>query len=328
MKVALITGANAGIGKEVARQLGALETAEKIYLACRNEERATAAKADLEARTGKSIFEIVLMDVSDPSSVRAAIRSIRRPVDALVMNAGGIGGREPLALTKAGVTQVFALNLLGHVELFDGLLRSEKLTGTALYVGSEAARGVPKMRMQKPTFASSSVDEFVSVCNGQIFAGKKADIWLAYGQVKYLAALWIGAAARKHPELRILTVSPGQTSGTEAPNNFPGLTRLMLKYVMMPIVAPLLGIVHSLETGSKRLVDAIVDPAFRSGTFYASDAKALTGPLVDQSAISPELRDATIQDNAWEAVHRFLPRPALLQERAAQRQGRASWGES
>jgi len=45
MKVALITGANAGIGKEVARQLGALETAEKIYLACRNEEKATAAKA-------------------------------------------------------------------------------------------------------------------------------------------------------------------------------------------------------------------------------------------------------------------------------------------
>ena len=100
MKVALITGANAGIGKEVARQLGALETAEKIYLACRNEEKATAAKADLEARTGKSIFEIVLMDVSDPSSVRAAIQSIRRPVDALVMNAGGIGGGEPLALTK------------------------------------------------------------------------------------------------------------------------------------------------------------------------------------------------------------------------------------
>jgi NAD(P)-dependent dehydrogenase (short-subunit alcohol dehydrogenase family) len=317
MKVALITGANAGIGKEVARQLAALETAERIYLACRNEERAAAAKADLEARTGKAIFEVVLMDVSDPSSVRAAIRSIRRPVDALVMNAGGIGGREPLAQTKDGVTQVFALNLLGHVELFDGLLRSEKLTGTVLYVGSEAARGVPKMRMQRPTFASSSVDEFASVCNGQIFAGKNADIWLAYGQVKYLAALWIGAAARRHPELRILTVSPGQTSGTEAPNNFPGLTRVMLKYVMMPIVAPLLGIVHSLETGSKRLVDAIVDPAFLSGTFYASEAKALTGPLVDQSAIFPELRDSTIQDNAWEAVHRFLPRPALFREQGA-----------
>jgi len=91
----------------------------------------------------------------------------------------------------------------------------------------------------------------------------------------------------------------------------------MLKYIVMPIVAPLLGIVHSLETGSKRLVDASVDPAFLRGTFYASEAKALTGPLVDQSAISPELRDSTIQDNAWEAVHRFLPRPALVQVRAA-----------
>ena len=307
MKVALITGANAGIGKEVARQLGALETAEKIYLACRNEERATAAKADLEARTGKSIFEIVSMDVSDPSSVRAAIRSIHRPVDALVMNAGGIGGREPLALTKDGVTQVFALNLLGHMELLDGLLRSKKLTGTALYVGSEAARGVPKMGIAKPTFASSSVDEFVRVGNGEFFVGKKSDIWLAYGQVKYLAALSMAAAARRHPELRILTVSPGQTSGTEAPNNFPWPLRVMLKYVMMPIVAPLLGIVHPLATGSKRLVDAIVDPAFLSGVFYASEAKALTGPLIDQAAISPELRDATRRFRTTRAVHRFLP---------------------
>ena len=40
------------------------------------------------------IFEIVLMDVSDVDSVRSAVESIGEPIDALVMNAGGMGGKE------------------------------------------------------------------------------------------------------------------------------------------------------------------------------------------------------------------------------------------
>ena len=56
-KTVLITGANAGIGKEVARQLALRPETARIYLACRNRERATAAKAELEAKTGRAIFE-------------------------------------------------------------------------------------------------------------------------------------------------------------------------------------------------------------------------------------------------------------------------------
>ena len=60
-KSVLITGANVGIGKETARQLAKKPETEKIYLACRNEGRAEAAKQSLEAETGRSIFEIVIM---------------------------------------------------------------------------------------------------------------------------------------------------------------------------------------------------------------------------------------------------------------------------
>ena len=74
-KSILITGANGGIGKEAARQLALLASTEKIYLGCRNEEKAIAAQKDLEASTGKNIFEILLIDVSDPDSVRAAVDS-------------------------------------------------------------------------------------------------------------------------------------------------------------------------------------------------------------------------------------------------------------
>ena len=64
-KTALITGANAGIGKDVARQLALRPDMARIYLACRSRDRATTAKAELEAATGRRIFDIVVMDVAD-----------------------------------------------------------------------------------------------------------------------------------------------------------------------------------------------------------------------------------------------------------------------
>merc|ERR1711909_175520 len=61
----LITGANIGLGFECARQLALVKGVRKVLLACRNREKATAAKQELEQLTNKKIFEVVLMDVSD-----------------------------------------------------------------------------------------------------------------------------------------------------------------------------------------------------------------------------------------------------------------------
>src|SRR5690242_16020038 len=152
-KTALITGANVGIGKEVARQLALRPEFGRIYLACRNAERASAAKADLEAETGRNIFDIVLMDVADLGSVRAGLAGIDGSIDALVMNAGVIAP-QTLGLTADGVTTVFATNVLGHVVLLERLLADGRLGEVAVLVGSEAVRGVPKLRMKGPSFVS------------------------------------------------------------------------------------------------------------------------------------------------------------------------------
>ena len=53
VKTVLITGANGGLGKECARQLALLDGTEKIYLGCRNEEKAKAAQRELEEATDK-----------------------------------------------------------------------------------------------------------------------------------------------------------------------------------------------------------------------------------------------------------------------------------
>jgi NAD(P)-dependent dehydrogenase (short-subunit alcohol dehydrogenase family) len=300
-KTVLITGANAGIGKDVARQLALRPDFKRIYLACRNQDRATAAKAELEAATGRSIFDIILMDVANLASVRAGLAAINGSLDALVMNAGVVGGKTSMNLTADGVTTLFATNVLGHAVLLEGLLTENRLGEVAVFAGSEAARGVPKLRMKRPSFVSTSADELASVIDGSYFAGKKTDPNLAFGQVKYIGALWMAYLARQHPDRRFITVSPGGTSGTQATNDLALPLRLAAKYIM-----PALGFVHKLDVGAKRLVDGVTDPTLSSGVFYASAANKVTGPLVNQADIWPDLANPSFQDHANEAIHRFI----------------------
>ncbi len=103
MTSVLITDANAGIGKGVARQHPCPGT-KRVYLACRDETKATAAEQELEPKTGKSCFHLLLMAVSDLASVRFGMRGLAGPFDVLAMNAGGSGGKLPLSLTRNGVT--------------------------------------------------------------------------------------------------------------------------------------------------------------------------------------------------------------------------------
>ena len=298
-KTALITGANGGIGREVARQLALRPELGRIYLACRNRNRATTAKAELEAETGRRIFDVVVMDVADLVSVRAGLAAVDGCVDALVMNAGVIGPHS-MDVTPDGVTSVFATNVLGHVVLLEGLLADGRLGEVAVFAGSEAVRGVPKLRMKGPSFVSTSTDELATVIDGSYFANTKPDFNLAFAQAKYIGALWMGYLARQYPKRRFITVSPGNTTGTQAPSDLPLPMRVAAKYVM-----PALGLAHKLDVGAKRLVDGVTDPTLSSGAFYASGANTLTGPLVNQADFLPDLAKPSFQDHANEAIHRF-----------------------
>ena len=137
--------------------------------------------------------------------------------------------------------------------------------------------------------------------DGSYFNGRKFEPNLAFGQVKYIGALWMAHMARQYPDLRFITVSPGNTTGTQAPDGLGLPLRIAAKYVM-----PHMGISHELDVGSKRLVDGVTDLTLSSGVFYASPAGKLKGPLVDQTEIFPDLANTSFQDHANEAIHRFL----------------------
>ena len=302
----LITGANNGLGKEAARQLALKPETKRVILFCRNQAKAEVAKKDLEVKTGRTVFEIIVGDVSDAKSVREAVEKINEPIDAIILNAGGMVGKEAGKITPSGMNNLAATNILGHVILVDELLKQDKLKKAVLSVSAEAVPGVKSLGMKPVSMKTSSVDEFAAVLDGSYF-GNKFDPVQAYGYVKYAVAMWTLSMARKYPDIKFIAVSPGNTTGTAAPENLPPAMRFMVKNFMMPIVFPLIGgMVHKLEVGAKRFVDGISDERYKSGVFYASKEGKLAGEMVDQSTFYTDLKNTSFQDNANEAIHRFI----------------------
>jgi|SRR5262245_13992772 len=117
-RVALVTGANRGIGLEVCRQLASHGL--RVILTGRDRDTAEAAAADL--RRDNLDVTAAALDVNDRASVRACEREVTRQfggVDVLVNNAAVIIG-EGAALLKVSVEDVratFETNVFGALEV-------------------------------------------------------------------------------------------------------------------------------------------------------------------------------------------------------------------
>lgn len=303
-KSILITGANAGLGKETARQLALQKETTRVIMGCRNSQKAEIAKRELEESTGKEIFEILIIDVSDVKSVKKAVNELHGTIDALIMNAGGMGGKTPEKITASGMNTIAATNLLGHAVLAEELLKQNKVNNVIMLASSESARGIKKMGMKRPSLKENSTEELASILDGSYF-GEKLDATKAYGHVKYVATMWMSSLARKYPNVKLVSMSPGSTSGTAAMDSASPILKFVFQRIMMPIVMPLLGLAHGVDKGAARFVDAISNKKYQSGGFYASTESKLTGEIVDQFSIFPTMANETYQDNAYEAVHKF-----------------------
>ncbi len=299
-RAVLITGATGGLGQSLARRLVRDRSFDTVVLGVRDAGRGAALRHALQVETPDAQFSVLTFDVASQASVRTAVSQLERPVDAVVLNAGGTGGTRPLGLTRDGVTQIFAANVLGHVALIDTLMSAGLLRETVELVGSEAAFGVRSLRIPAPEIRDGSAEEFSSWIDGSYYQAHPFNGGLAYGQVKLLGALWIAALAREHPQLRTLTISPGNTAGTGINRDLPAPVRLLAPRVMR-----LLGRSHSLQAGTERLAQGLLDPAYDRGHFWASAPGRLVGPVVDQLNEHPLIGDHETQMNANTAIHRF-----------------------
>ena len=114
MNTALVTGANKGIGLEVARQLGSMGF--HVFLGARNSENGQKATQALRKTGAMATF--VSLDVSDPESIRNAVHLVSAAadhLDVLVNNAGIIleGDSSITQLDPETVTKTFQTNTLG-----------------------------------------------------------------------------------------------------------------------------------------------------------------------------------------------------------------------
>ncbi len=300
----LITGANAGLGKETARQLSLQQETTRIIMGCRNNKKAELAKKELEASTGRDIFEILIMDISNVESVKNAIEKLEGSVDALVMNAGGMGGRNPNNKTESGMNELAASNLLGHVVLVEGLIEAGKLNKTAMLATSEGILSVKKKGLKNSGLKTHSSEELVSILDGSYF-GEKFSVMQGYQLVKYVATLYMSSLSRKYPDVKFISMSPGATSGTSVADNTTPMMKFMWNNVM-PIFFSLFGMGHKVDKGASRFVDAISNNKYKTGGVYASKEGKMAGEVVDQFDILPALTNVNSQDNAYQAVHHFL----------------------
>ena len=112
-RVAVVTGANGGLGLETARELA--RHGARVLMAVRNQQKAEAAVADIRGTVPEAQLQLVSLDLSSQQSVREAAEQILREnerLDLLVNNAGVMG--IPERKTVDGYEMQFGVDHLGH----------------------------------------------------------------------------------------------------------------------------------------------------------------------------------------------------------------------
>lgn len=122
-RIALVTGANKGIGLEIARQLA--EAGLTVFVGARDPQKGRAAAEGLAASGLRTRF--VQLDVTDEASITAVAERIAADhgrLDILVNNAGIGDGADaaPSAAAPAAVRQILETNFIGVLAVTQALL--------------------------------------------------------------------------------------------------------------------------------------------------------------------------------------------------------------
>jgi NAD(P)-dependent dehydrogenase (short-subunit alcohol dehydrogenase family) len=156
-KVAVITGANRGLGLETARQLLARDY--HVALTGRDGEAVERARRGLGDLAQHALA--VRLDVTDPATIAAASRSIQEQwgrVDVLVNNAAILLGEsdEPLSITTDDYRRTFEANTLGAIETCRALVpgMAARRYGRVVNVSSGAGQ-LSSMSTYAPAYSMS-----------------------------------------------------------------------------------------------------------------------------------------------------------------------------
>lgn len=179
-RVALVTGANTGIGRVIARELAA--RGAHVFLACRSQQKAQPVVDEICAQTGEQRAEVLVLDLGDFESVRACARAFLDrglPLHVLVNNAGLAPRRGQRS--KSGFELAFGVNHMGHfllTQLLLGRIRESapaRIVTVASRAHYDVRRGIDWEALREPTRSRIGMPEYaVSKLANVLFSAELA----------------------------------------------------------------------------------------------------------------------------------------------------------
>jgi retinol dehydrogenase-12 len=162
-RVALVTGANTGIGLVTARELR--RRGAHVFIACRSMARGQLALDEINRTGSHAPAEMLPLDLGDFDSIRQCAQLFLArniPLHLLINNAGLAGSR---GLTKSGFELAFGTNHVGHFLLTQLLLERIKSSAPAriITVASRAhtrVAGIDWEAVCKPTQTLAGLPEY------------------------------------------------------------------------------------------------------------------------------------------------------------------------
>jgi NAD(P)-dependent dehydrogenase (short-subunit alcohol dehydrogenase family) len=280
-KVCAVTGANSGIGLEVA--LGLARLGGSVVLLCRRPAEGERVRQVLLARYPGADVSAVTCDVGDFGSVRrAAVQLLdeRRRLDVLVHNAGATFPRR--TMTADGVEATLAVDVVGPF-LLTALLR-ERL---------EAARA-RVITLTGIYHRKGRVD-----VEDLHFSHRPYAWFAANNQAQACRWLFMSELARRSPLMTTASVHPGAVL-TGAQGHLPGIVRALIHTLARPgFVRPEVGAIPVLRLAAR------------------PDVAQVTGRFFDRCHLAPDVADAALARRFWAACEEMTGEtgPAGIRER-------------
>jgi NAD(P)-dependent dehydrogenase (short-subunit alcohol dehydrogenase family) len=278
-RIAIVTGANSGLGFNTARVLAA--RGAHVVLAVRDTEKGNAAAAQIIGTAPRADLKVQSLDLSSLQSVRTAAEELRAAyprIDLLINNAG-VMYVPTRQLTKDGFEMQFGTNHLGPFAL-TGLLLDHLLP-------------VPGSRVVMVASVAHRIRAAIHFDDLQWDRGY--DRVAAYGQSKLANLLFTyelqrRLAAKDEPTIAV-AAHPG-FADTELMRHLPGPILPVWK-----LIAPL--VTNNAKDGALPTLLAATDPSVQGGQYWGPDGiREIKGhpKLVTSSAQS---HDEDLQNRLW-----------------------------
>lgn len=276
-KVCLITGANAGIGKETALSLAKQQA--HIVMLCRNPAKAEAAKREIIRQSGNTNIDIISCDLNDLASVKKAAEEIRHKytqLHVLVNNAGFMVLEKQTSANRFEAT--FAVNYLAHVLLTELLLDLLKQSAPARIIHiSSSVHKRAKLNLDDLMFQQTPYSGFTAYANSKL-----ANILYTYHLARRLEGSGVTANA----------LDPGMVD-TEFGDKvgIPPWMRIFTSLLRPWVKTPPEGALTSIHLASDPSLDTF------NGSYWKT---------VKLSKSSPASHDRDLQEQLWERSQALL----------------------